>query len=500
MQSISNGEACQHAFGESSHRRVITYTCSEMLLTISSTHSPATDLGYLLHKNPGRIHTEELSFGKVHVFYPESDVSRCTVAVLLEVDPIALVRGRKGPAGEGGQLQQYVNDRPYAANSFLSVALGRLFSTALNGRSKERPELTDTSLPLSAKLPVVAARGGPDLVRHLFEPLGYRVTVDGGLLDERFPEWGESPYVSVEIAAVKRLQDLLTHLYVLVPVLDREKHYWVGDDEVEKLLKRGEGWLGQHPEKQVIVSRYLKRQRHLTRAALERLTAEEPDSEEVEGTTRDEEEQKVERPLGLHEQRMGTVLSVLRGLGIKRVVDLGCGEGKLLRYLLADPQFESILGMDVSWRSLEIAKERLKLDQLPERQKARINLIQGSLMYRDQRLSGFDAAAVIEVIEHLDAPRLSAFERVLFEFAHPRYAVITTPNAEYNSVFETLPAGQFRHRDHRFEWTRAEFEQWTQAVAARYGYEARFQPIGPEDPERGAPTQMAIFSRQEPAA
>jgi 3' terminal RNA ribose 2'-O-methyltransferase Hen1 len=298
-----------------------------------------------------------------------------------------------------------------------------------------------------------------------------------------------------------RLQDLLTHLYVLIPVLDREKHYWVGDDEVEKLLKRGEGWLAQHPEKELIVSRYLKRQRHLTRAALERLTAEEePEAEDAEGVSRDEEEQKVERPLGLHEQRMGTVLSILRGLGIKRVLDLGCGEGKLLRYLLADAQFESILGMDVSWRSLEIAKERLKLDQLPERQKARISLIQGSLMYRDQRLSGFDAAAVIEVIEHLDAPRLSAFERVLFEFAHPTHAVITTPNAEYNSVFETLPAGQFRHRDHRFEWTRPEFEQWARTVAARYGYEARFQPIGPEDPERGAPTQMAVFSRQEPAA
>jgi 3' terminal RNA ribose 2'-O-methyltransferase Hen1 len=472
-----------------------------MLLTIASTHSPATDLGYLLHKNPARVQTEELSFGKAHVFYPEADASRCTVAVLLEVDPIALVRGRKGPAGEGGQLQQYVNDRPYAANSFLSVALGRLFSTALNGRSKERPELTDTPLPLSASLPVVAARGGADLVRRLFEPLGYAVTVDGGLLDERFPQWGESPYVSVEIAALTRLQDLLTHLYVLIPVLDREKHYWVGDDEVEKLLKRGEGWLGQHPEKELIVSRYLKRQHHLTRAALERLTAEEePEAEDAEGVSRDEEEQKVERPLGLHEQRMGTVLSILRGLGVKRVLDLGCGEGKLLRYLLADPQFDTILGMDVSWRSLEIAKERLKLDQLPEKQKARISLIQGSLMYRDQRLSGFDAAAVIEVIEHLDAPRLSAFERVLFEFARPNYAVITTPNAEYNSVFETLPAGQFRHRDHRFEWTRPEFEQWARTVAARYGYEARFQPIGPEDPERGAPTQMAVFSRQEPAA
>ena len=470
-----------------------------MLLTISTTYSPATDLGYLLHKNPARLQTEELSFGKAHVFYPEADAERCTVAILLEVDSIALVRGRRGPRGEGGQLEQYVNDRPYAANSFLSVALGRVFSTALSGRSKERQALAESTIPLVAKLPVVAARGGAELVRRLFEPLGYAVWTSGGLLDEQFPQWGESPYVAVEIAGEARLQDLLTHLYVLIPVLDNEKHYWVGEDEIEKLLKHGERWLGQHPERELIVSRYLKRQKRLTREALDRLTADQPEPEEELGS-RDEEEQKVERPLGLHEQRMGAVLSVLRGFGVKRVLDLGCGEGKLLRYLLADQQFEFILGMDVSWRSLEIAKDRIKFDQLPERQKARLNLIQGSLMYRDQRLSAFDAAAVVEVIEHLDAPRLSAFERVLFEFAHPQHAVITTPNAEYNSVFESLPAGQFRHRDHRFEWTRSEFQEWGRGVAGRFGYDVRFQPIGPEDPERGTPTQMAIFSQRERAA
>jgi 3' terminal RNA ribose 2'-O-methyltransferase Hen1 len=167
-----------------------------------------------------------------------------------------------------------------------------------------------------------------------------------------------------------------------------------------------------------------------------------------------------------------------------------------LRYLLADQQFESMLGMDVSWRSLEIARDRLRLEQLPERQRARITLVQGSLMYRDQRMSGFDAATVVEVIEHLDTPRLSVFERVLFEFARPAHAIITTPNAEYNSLFETLPAGQFRHRDHRFEWTRDEFAQWANSITKRFHYEVRFQPIGPEDPERGAPTQMAVFSRE----
>jgi len=467
-----------------------------MLLTLTTKHLPATDLGYLLHKNPARMQTEELSFGQAHVFYPLAEQTQCSATLLIEVDPIGLVRGRKGPAGEGGQLQQYVNDRPYAANSFLSVAIGRLFTTALNGKSKERQELAETAIPLAARIPVIAARGGGELVRKLFEPLGYQVTVEDLPLDEQFPEWGRSPYVALELAATVTLQTLLTHLYVLIPVLDNEKHYWVGDDEVEKLLKRGEGWLAQHPEKDLIVSRYLKRQRALTREALARLVEEEaqPDAEQT-AEASEEAEQKVERPLGLHDQRIGTVLSVLRGAGAKRVLDLGCGEGKLLRPLLADPQFERILGMDVSWRSIEIAKEKLHFDQLPEKQKARIELIQGSLMYRDRRFEGFDAAAVIEVIEHLDAARLAAFERVLFECAKPKTAVVTTPNAEYNALFPTLPAGQFRHRDHRFEWTRGEFAQWAESISARFGYAKQILPIGPEDATLGAPTQMGIFTR-----
>ena len=467
-----------------------------MLLTVTTTHRLATDLGYLLHKNPARVQTEELSFGKAHVFYPEAGESCCTAAVLLEVDPVALVRGRRGRAGEGGQLEQYVNDRPYAANSFMSVALGRFFTTALNGKSKERQQLAETAIPLVAKLPVIAARGGEDLVRRLFEPLGYTLEISRLPLDNRFPEWGESLYVALEISATTTLQKLLTHLYVLIPVLDNEKHYWVGEDEIEKLLKRGEGWLGTHPEKELIVARYLKRQRSLTRAALERLAEDVPPEDEVASTRGDEEEEKVERPLGLHEQRLGTMLSVLRGAGAKRVLDLGCGEGKLLRLLLGDPQFEHILGMDVSWRSVEIASDKLKLSQMGEKQRARIELIQGSLMYRDKRLEGYDAAAVVEVIEHLDAPRLAAFERVLFEFAKPGHVIVTTPNFEYNSLFPTLPAEKLRHRDHRFEWTRSEFETWANRMANRFGYTVRIQPVGPVDETVGAPTQMGIFVRE----
>jgi 3' terminal RNA ribose 2'-O-methyltransferase Hen1 len=466
-----------------------------MLLTISTSYQPASDLGYLLHKNPARIQTEDVSFGTATVFYPEASAEKCTAALLLEIDPVGLVRGR-GPAGEGGQLEQYVNDRPYAANSFLSVAIGRIFNTAMTGRSKERQELADSEIPVSAHLPVLAARGGHDLVRRLFEPLGYEVTLTGSQLDEQFPDWGESPYVSLTLTGKKRLQDLLTHLYVLIPVLDNEKHYWVAGDEIDKLLRRGEGWLGTHPEKDLIVSRYLKRQRSLAREALDRLLAAETPAEQLtEANSAAKEDSGPKR--SLHSQRLEVVAATLKASGAKRVLDLGCGEGKLLRLLLAEPQFEFMLGMDVSYRSLERAKEQLRFDEMPERQRKRIDLIQGSLTYRDKRLNGFDAAAIVEVIEHLDSARLATFERIVFEFARPQSVVLTTPNAEYNAVFEKLHAGEFRHDDHRFEWSRQQFEGWAKTLAERFGYQVRFEPVGPIEEQYGAPTQMAIFSRKE---
>jgi 3' terminal RNA ribose 2'-O-methyltransferase Hen1 len=467
-----------------------------MLLTISTTHQPATDLGYLLHKNPGRMQSFPLSFGQVHVLYPEASETRCTVAVVLDVDPVGLVRGRRGPEGDGGLLTQYVNDRPYVASSFLSVAISTVFGTAMTGRSKERPELAAQALPFEVRLAVVPCRGGEEFLRRLFEPLGYEVSAEAQPLDPTMPEWGASRYFTVTLAACKRLADLLTHLYVLIPVLDDEKHYWVGDDEVEKLIRHGEGWLSEHPEKETITRRYLKHQHSLVRDAVARLVVEEAGDDEEDGlpAARDAEESGLERPMNLNDQRLATVLGALRGTGAASVLDLGCGEGRLLRLLLDDRQFTRIVGMDVSHRALEIASERLKLSRMPAMQRERIELLHGSLMYRDARLAGFDAAAVVEVIEHLDPPRLAAFERVAFEFARPGTVVVTTPNAEYNVRWETLPAGRFRHRDHRFEWTRQQFEAWAAGVAERFGYGVRFTTVGPVDPEVGSPTQMGIFT------
>ena len=429
------------------------------------------------------------------MFYPVASEDRCQVAVLLDVDPVGLVRGRRGPSGNNRSLDQYVNDRPYVASSFLSVALNKLFATAMNGRSKERPELVDHPLPLKSTISVVPCRGGEELLRRLFEPLGYELAMTHHSLDERFPEWGEGPYYTISISHTLPLRLMLQHLYVLIPVLDNDKHYWVGDDEVDKLLARGESWLPAHPERDLITARYLKYQRRLTRDALARLAAE--DNLDPDGADRehDAEEENIEKPLSLNAQRMGSVLAALKATGATQVLDLGCGEGNLLRDLLKEKQFNRIVGMDVSVRSLQRAADRLKLDRMPDLQRQRIELIHGSLIYRDERLAGFDAASCVEVIEHLDPPRLLAFERAIFEYARPAAVVITTPNREYNVMWETLPAGQFRHRDHRFEWTRSEFRSWAERVADAHDYTVRFLPVGPDDEAVGSPTQMGVFER-----
>ena len=464
-----------------------------MLLQVTTTHRPATDLGYLFAKHPDRCQRFELPFGAAHVFYPEAGEERCTIALLVDVDPVALVRG-KGSGGEG-PLAQYVNDRPYVASSFLGVALARVFGSAMSGASKGRPELAAQPIPLEARVPVLRSHGGMEAIARCFEPLGYRIEVEPLPLDARFPEWGGGPYCALRLAHTIPLSDLLKHLYVLLPAIDGDKHYFVGDDEVEKLVNKAGDWLSTHPEREWIAMRYLKRRRPLVRAALARLLDADEDDVETAEIVREAAEERLERPLSLNDQRIGAVLAALRQAGARSVVDLGCGEGRLIAALLKDRQFTRILGVDVSLRVLEMAAERLALDRLPPLQRERISLMHGALTYRDRRFEGFDAACAIEVIEHLDLPRIAAFERVLFEFARPGTVIVTTPNVEYNARFEALQAGGMRHPDHRFEWTRAQFEAWATGVAARHGYDVRFLPVGIEDATLGAPTQMGVFRR-----
>jgi 3' terminal RNA ribose 2'-O-methyltransferase Hen1 len=462
-----------------------------VLLTLSTTMPQATDLGFLLHKHPDKAQSFSTSMGMAHVFWPEAGDERTTVALLLEVDPIALVRG-KGRRDSGFSLAQYVNDRPYAASSMLSVALGRVFRTALTGRCDARPELVGTPLPLEVHLPALPSRGGSALVERLFGPLGWTVAATPLPLDPEIPEWGESRYVDVTLSGDIVLADALAHLYLLIPVLDDNKHYWVSQDEVEKLMRMGGAWLAGHPERDLITRRYLRHQRELVLSAVGRLA--EIDDAEPERLDNAVPDERDERPTPLAQLRKGAVLAALREEA-RTVVDLGCGEGALLRELITDPTFSKILGVDVSHRALEIAAKRLRFDRMPDMQRARLELAQSSATYRDDRLSGYDAVVLMEVIEHIDAPRLPALVRSVFARARPTSVVVTTPNVEYNVRYEFLADGAMRHADHRFEWSRAEFRSWAEAVASRHGYAVRFLPVGEDDPEVGPPTQMAVFRR-----
>ncbi|GDY31654.1 3' terminal RNA ribose 2'-O-methyltransferase Hen1 [Gandjariella thermophila] len=472
-----------------------------MLLTLTSTvpdaapaETRATDLGYLLHKHPGRAQTFDESVGRVHVCYPEATDDRCTVAVLLEVDPVGLVRrGRSG--GDAFALGQYVNDRPYAASSMLAVAVRRVFGTAMAGRCEQRPDLVDRRWPLRVELPAVPCRGGPDLAERLFAPLGWRVDATPLPLDPEVPEWGDSHHVDLRLTGEQRLADALRHLYVLLPVLDDAKHYWVGADEVDKLLRTAGTWLPDHPERDLITRRYLVNQRGLVNDAVARLA----ELEGLDGGTPTDEEAGADAPHreSLARQRRQAVFAELREARASRVVDLGCGEGALLRELLADPSFTEVVGVDVADRALRAAERRLGLDRLPDRQRERLRLWQSSLTYRDRRLAGFDAAVLMEVIEHVDPDRLPALEHNVLHLARPATVLVTTPNAEHNVRFRWLPPGAPRHPDHRFEWCRAEFRAWAERVAAHAGYRVRFRPVGEDDPEVGPPTQMAVFRRAD---
>jgi 3' terminal RNA ribose 2'-O-methyltransferase Hen1 len=452
-----------------------------MLLTVTSKTRPARDLGYLLRKHPDRFQSFELPFGNAGVFYPVAGDDECTVALYLDIDTVNLVRG-KPTSSEGGLVEAYVNDRPYVASSFLSVAIARVFTQGLNGRCEE-PGLAEIVRELSATVTPVRC-DDETLLNRLFEPLGYQV---------QSRAVGAS-YSELTISASTTLQQLLNHLYVLVPVLDGFKHYWVGEEEVDKLFRFGKDWLPEHPEREFITKRYLKRAPSLAREAVARLAAADdsasPDAPRARAAI---EEMALERPMRLQERRIAAVVSALRKTGAKAIVDIGCGEGDLIAALARDAHFERIVGTDVSARELERARTRLEHVPMPTSHRESLALFQSSGLYFDRRLNNADAITLIEVIEHVEPDRLGTLEQVIFGTNKPRNVIVTTPNREYNVMFESLPEGAMRHSDHRFEWSRDEFQVWAEGVASRHGYSVGFEPIGDENAKVGAPTQMAVF-------
>lgn len=466
-----------------------------MLLTITYEGENTADLGFLLHKNPERAQQFELNYGKAYVFYPEVSEERTTAALLLDIDPIELARGKLG-AKDGG-LFDYVNDRPYASTSFMSTAIARVFGTAMSGKCAKKQALADTPIRLTARIFCLKDGGETGLASQLFEPLGYTVQTERVLLDERFPEWGMSPYINLTICGQVRLAELLNHIYVLIPVFDRQKHYYVTEDEIRKFLDHGEGWLAEHPYKEMIARRYFAARKNYARKALDILLADDPEAageaEGADGAESGAGEKEMRSPLNL--RRMNAVKEAVLASGASSVIDLGCGEGRLTSLLLSEPQILKVTACDVSVSVLEKAAQRLRPEEMPAARKNKLTLMQASLTYRDKRFEGYDCACVVEVIEHIEPARIPAFERAVFEFAAPRTVIVTTPNREYNANYEKMQENALRHGDHRFEWTREEFQKWMDHVCEQFGYSCKISGIGDPDARLGAPTQMGVFTK-----
>lgn len=193
----------------------------------------------------------------------------------------------------------------------------------------------------------------------------------------------------------------------------------------------------------------------------------------------------------LHQQRLQRVVSLIRASGARRVLDLGCGSGGLLQYLLRDAQFERVVGLELCGELL--AQAKLRLEELPAARAGRLELVCGSYADIHPTLVGFEAATMVETIEHVPPEALSRVERAVFAGLRPGLLVMTTPNHEYNPLYDMAP-GEFRDPDHKFEWDRARFRDWARGVARRNGYRVRLSGIGEMDAQLGQPTQVALFT------
>lgn len=454
-----------------------------MILTITYEKQNASDLGYLLHKNPYRPQSVDISKGKAYIFYPEISDTSCTVSMVLDINSVNLVRKSKN------SIFDYVNDRPYTSSSFLSVAIAKVFSTALSGICQKRPELVDEEVPIQASLTMVPCKGGKKIIYDFFasEPLKYQVEVVEFLLDENHPHWGKGNYYNITIKKKTTIKEVLRHIYILVPSLDIDKHYFVSENEIDKLERYGEPWIQSHPFKEEIISRYMIKMKSLYNQAVKRLLEDSDEKEE------EKDIEKLNTKLKLNKLRMNAVVEAILNTNTSKIIDLGCGEGKLIGKIINNNHINKITGVDISYSQLERAKKRLRLDELAPNRRDKVKLIQGSLTYIDERFQGYDLATLIEVIEHIDYDRLWMLEKNIFENARPKFVIVTTPNKEYNEYYG-MKESNLRHPDHRFEWSRNEFESWCLRITKEYRYDVTFKEIGETIDQIGAPTQMGVFA------
>lgn len=441
-----------------------------MLMTITCKGSDAQDLSWLLHKRPDRFQAFNLPYGTAYVFFPEYSDNKCIVTLLLDVESSGLNDICKAKDGEF----QYVNPRQYLSGSLLSGAITKVFASAIKGVCEEKPELVDKVFNYEMEITSFSCRLNPDYIEKLFLPLGYEIdfTKPSGQYSEIAQQFG-----NLKLIARTTLQKLLSQLFILLPVFDRQLHFWIGESQLEKFIRHSTGWLENHPEKSFIINEYFWPASELKYRVLEYFNAI-PSADE--------------KAPGLNALRQEEIINSLIRHDATSILDLGCGNGSLLELLAQEKRFSKIAGMDIAARNIDEARKKLCS---PGRRLCEAEYVfVGSLTYKDKRISNYDALVLSEVIEHFELERMVLVMKNIFEHAKPRLFIMTTPNKAYNIEY-LLKYDEIRHPDHRHEFNEEEFTSFCQKFASQYNYELEMSSIGEKLPELGAPTLMGIFKK-----
>ncbi|WP_407270561.1 3' terminal RNA ribose 2'-O-methyltransferase Hen1 [Radiobacillus sp. PE A8.2] len=445
-----------------------------MQLTIHATGENVQVLSFLLAKNPTNLYERESKGHLVRMFYSKFMPSEVEATIFVTPDSIELVKNNNNAY----DITHYINDREFAVSSIFTSLIRSALATALNGNTKEEYQAwVKHCFPFTFGFGPVSTDLSDEQITNLFEPLGYEIDIEKRELDYDFSLKTTNHVRYINIHGTTTLQTGLRQLFVLIPVLDNYKHYYIDEKEIDKLQRYGEGWLDQHPSKDMIIRRALR-------------------FKELYSQLEDKVEQQETTPkVRLNELRYQKIAETVQQLtDRKSIVDFGSGEGKLAYKLGFVSGVEEILAVEPSETATTRAIARF------EHGESEVGFVSptpvwGSLYYFDQRLVNKDVIILCEVIEHIDEYRLPKIIQTILQKYQPRALIITTPNSEYNNVYELDQA--YRHSDHRFEWTRNQFQACCTAATEQHPYRLHFDGIGEEHPSFGQPTQMCTFIRGE---
>ncbi|MBW4084382.1 3' terminal RNA ribose 2'-O-methyltransferase Hen1 [Paenibacillus sp. S150] len=478
-----------------------------MHLIIRVTGAGAGMLSRLLAKNPDNLYDRMEKEARVRIAFTASSEQEAEAVIYVTPDPVELV---KGASSAHNDITQYINDREFVVSSLFCTYIRSALGTALNGKTKEAYlPWVNRKLALELTFGPVASNLPDHALEDLFIPLGYEVVLERGDAAYAFELKSRSSVRYIKLKGIQTLQTALRQLFVLIPALDDYKHYYISDDEVDKIRRYGDGWLENHPQRALILKRTLRFagaiKHYEDQMAGDGQQAENGASGEAPGIAEpfaapaeaSAGTGAAEAPKArLNDLRYAAIADTVERLAARRsIVDFGSGGGKLSARLSSVPGVQEIKAVEPSAAAQLRAMDRFA--KLEGRPGAIVpEPVTGSLFYYDEALRGKDVMILCEVIEHIDERRLNRVMETIFHEYAPGTLIITTPNKEYNALYQ-MEHEKLRHRDHRFEWDREAFGAWCSCWTSAYNYSVRLSGIGEFAQEYGYPTQMAIFTKED---